>query len=218
MDIDIEYRLSARPRGAAAAEGAAAAAVALGGAPDPNRATNRRSPNSATAGAARPSSGRLVAGPLIAAAGYRTGTRTLPTSNSAPTTPSSPPAKSPSRPKFSGDLTAVPVTDNQHAGARRRDRPHRRPRLPHRARRRRRRRSPAAQAGIQNIDAQIAVQEAQIDADQAQGEQAQASLTFAGRSSRMRTGENGFRPSRTRSSTARSASSSAPPLTPRRRS
>jgi membrane fusion protein (multidrug efflux system) len=81
-------------------------------------------------------------------------------------------------PKISGYLTAVPVTDNQHVAAgeviaRIDDRDYRTALDQANAQ------VASGEAGIQNINAQIVVQQAQIDADQAQVTQAQASLTFA---------------------------------------
>jgi membrane fusion protein, multidrug efflux system len=81
-------------------------------------------------------------------------------------------------PKVSGYITAVPVTDNQHVAAgqviaRIDDRDYRVALEQTQAQ------VSAAEAGIQNIDAQLAVQQAQIAENQAQLEQAQASLTFA---------------------------------------
>jgi membrane fusion protein, multidrug efflux system len=81
-------------------------------------------------------------------------------------------------PKVSGYITAVPVTDNQHVAAgeviaRIDDRDYRIALEQAQAQ------VAAAAASIQNIDAQLAVQQAQIAENQAQIEQAQASLTFA---------------------------------------
>ena len=81
-------------------------------------------------------------------------------------------------PKVSGYVTQVSVTDNQHvpAGgviARIDDRDYRI------ALEQADDQEAAAQAAIKNIDAQIATQEAQINASLAQVEQAQAGLTFA---------------------------------------
>ncbi len=85
----------------------------------------------------------------------------------------------PIAPKVSGYLTAVPVTDNQHLAAgdiiaRIDDRDYRTALAQANAQ------ATSGEAGIHNIDAQMAVQQAQIDADQAQVAQAQAALTFAG--------------------------------------
>ena len=82
-------------------------------------------------------------------------------------------------PKVAGYLTAVPVTDNQHvtAGeviARIDDRDYRTTFNQANAQ------VASGEAGIQNINAQLVVQQAQIDADQAQVVQAQAALVFAG--------------------------------------
>ena len=82
-------------------------------------------------------------------------------------------------PKVAGYLTAVPVTDNQHvtAGeviARIDDRDYRTAFNQANAQ------VASGEAGIQNINAQLVVQQAQIDADQAQVVQAQAALVFAG--------------------------------------
>jgi membrane fusion protein (multidrug efflux system) len=81
-------------------------------------------------------------------------------------------------PKVSGYLTSVPVTDNQHvkAGdviARIDDRDYRT------ALEQAVSQVAAAQASIENIDAQLGVQQAQIAANQAQVDQAQAALVFA---------------------------------------
>ena len=81
-------------------------------------------------------------------------------------------------PKVSGYIVAVPVTDNQHvtAGdviARIDDRDFRIALEQADAQ------VAAAKANLQNIDAQITVQQAQVGASQAQVEQAQAALTFA---------------------------------------
>jgi membrane fusion protein, multidrug efflux system len=81
-------------------------------------------------------------------------------------------------PKVSGYVTQVPVTDNQHVAAggaiaRIDDRDYRIALTQAGAQ------VAAAQASIQNIDAQIAVQQAQVNASQAQVEQAQAALVFA---------------------------------------
>jgi membrane fusion protein (multidrug efflux system) len=81
-------------------------------------------------------------------------------------------------PKVSGYITAVPVTDNEHvvAGdviARIDDRDYRVALDQAEAQ------VAAAQANIENIDAQRAVQEAQVNANQAQVDQAQAALVFA---------------------------------------
>jgi membrane fusion protein (multidrug efflux system) len=81
-------------------------------------------------------------------------------------------------PKVTGYVTEVPVTDNQHVAAgaviaRIDDRDYRTALAQASAQ------VAAAQAAIQNIDAQTAVQQAQITASQAQVEQAQASLVFA---------------------------------------
>jgi membrane fusion protein (multidrug efflux system) len=81
-------------------------------------------------------------------------------------------------PKVSGYITAVPVTDNQHieAGeviARIDDRDYQAALAQAEAQ------VKAAQAGIQNIDAQSEVQQAQITAGEAQVAQAQAGLVFA---------------------------------------
>jgi membrane fusion protein, multidrug efflux system len=81
-------------------------------------------------------------------------------------------------PKVSGYITAVPVTDNEHvvAGdviARIDDRDYRVALDQAEAQ------VAAAQANIENIDAQRNVQEAQVSANQAQVDQAQAALVFA---------------------------------------
>jgi membrane fusion protein (multidrug efflux system) len=81
-------------------------------------------------------------------------------------------------PKVSGYITAVPVTDNQHvqAGdviARIDERDYRVALEQTEAQ------VAAAQASIENIDAQLEVQKAQISANQAQVDQAQAALVFA---------------------------------------
>ncbi len=81
-------------------------------------------------------------------------------------------------PKVSGYVTQVPVTDNQHvpAGgtiARIDDRDYRIALDQANAQ------AAAAEASIKNIAAQISVQDAQINANKAQVEQAQAALTFA---------------------------------------
>jgi membrane fusion protein, multidrug efflux system len=81
-------------------------------------------------------------------------------------------------PKVPGYLTAVPVTDNEHvvAGqvvARIDDRDYRNALNEAGAQ------VAAARANIENIDAQIVVQQAQIRASQAQVDQAQAALVFA---------------------------------------
>ena len=81
-------------------------------------------------------------------------------------------------PKVSGNIAAVPVTDNQHvvAGdviARVDDRDYRFALEQAEAQ------VASAEASIKNIDAQIVVQQTQISANQAQVEQAQASLVFA---------------------------------------
>jgi membrane fusion protein, multidrug efflux system len=86
--------------------------------------------------------------------------------------------QSPLAPKVSGYLTAVPVTDNQHvkAGdviARIDDRDYRT------ALEQAKSQVAAAQANIENIGAQLGVQQAQIAANQAQVDQAQATLVFA---------------------------------------
>jgi membrane fusion protein (multidrug efflux system) len=81
-------------------------------------------------------------------------------------------------PKVSGNLTAVPVTDNQYVAAgdviaRIDDRDYRTALDQTQAQ------VASAEAGIENIDAQMQVQEAQISANQAQLAQAQAGLVFA---------------------------------------
>ena len=81
-------------------------------------------------------------------------------------------------PKVPGYLTAVPVTDNEHVAggqviARIDDRDYRN--ALHEARAQ----VAAARANIENIDAQLIVQQAQISASQAQVDQAQAALVFA---------------------------------------
>jgi membrane fusion protein (multidrug efflux system) len=81
-------------------------------------------------------------------------------------------------PKVSGYITAVPVTDNEHVAAgdviaRIDDRDYRVALDQTEAQ------VAAAQANIENIDAQRAVQEAQVNANQAQVDQAQAALVFA---------------------------------------
>jgi len=81
-------------------------------------------------------------------------------------------------PKVPGYLTAIPVTDNEHvvAGqviARIDDRDYRNALAEARAQ------VAAARANIENIDAQIVVQQAQIRANRAQVDQAQAALVFA---------------------------------------
>jgi membrane fusion protein (multidrug efflux system) len=81
-------------------------------------------------------------------------------------------------PKVPGYLTAVPVTDNQHVGgddviARIDERDYRNALAQAQGQ------VTVAQASIQNIDAQIAVQQAQVRQSAAQVQQAQASLTFA---------------------------------------
>ncbi len=81
-------------------------------------------------------------------------------------------------PKVPGYLTAVPVTDNEHvvAGqviARIDDRDY------HNALNEARAQVAAARANIENIDAQITVQQSQIKANRAQVGQAQAALVFA---------------------------------------
>ena len=81
-------------------------------------------------------------------------------------------------PKVTGYLTAVPVTDNQHVAAgdviaRIDDRDYRVALELADAQ------VAAAQAGIDNIDAQMTVQEAQIAANEAQLHQAEAALVFA---------------------------------------
>jgi membrane fusion protein (multidrug efflux system) len=81
-------------------------------------------------------------------------------------------------PKVSGYITAVPVTDNQHVAAggvmaRVDDRDYQVALGQAEAQ------VAAAQASIHNIDAQITVQHAQISANEAQRDQAQAALVFA---------------------------------------
>ena len=81
-------------------------------------------------------------------------------------------------PKIAGYITAVPVTDNQQVAAgdtiaRIDERDYRTALDQSNAQ------VASGEAGIQNIDAQIAVQQAQIGADQAQVAQTQAALTFA---------------------------------------
>jgi membrane fusion protein, multidrug efflux system len=81
-------------------------------------------------------------------------------------------------PKVSGYITAVPVTDNQHVAAgdviaRIDDHDYRIALDQAEAQ------VAVAQANIQNIDAQISVQQAQISSNQAQVEQAKAGLAFA---------------------------------------
>ena len=81
-------------------------------------------------------------------------------------------------PKVTGYVTAVPVTDNQHVAAggviaRIDDRDYRIALAQASAQ------VAAAQASIQNIDAQVTVQQAQVNASEAQVEQAQATLVFA---------------------------------------
>jgi membrane fusion protein (multidrug efflux system) len=81
-------------------------------------------------------------------------------------------------PKVPGYLTAVPVTDNEHVAAgqviaRIDDRDYRNAFAEAQAQ------AAAARANIENIDAQIVVQQAQIHANQAQVDQAQAALVFA---------------------------------------
>jgi membrane fusion protein, multidrug efflux system len=81
-------------------------------------------------------------------------------------------------PKVSGYITAVPVTDNEHVAAgdviaRIDDRDYRVALDQTEAQ------VAAAQASIENIDAQRSVQEAQVNANQAQVDQAQAALVFA---------------------------------------
>jgi len=82
--------------------------------------------------------------------------------SSRPTMPSSRRDSPRSLPRFPVTSPAVPVTDNEHVAAGRRDRPHRRPRLTAsrsiKPRRKWRRRKPASR----NIDAQLQVQQAQI--------------------------------------------------------
>jgi membrane fusion protein, multidrug efflux system len=81
-------------------------------------------------------------------------------------------------PKVSGYITAVPVTDNEHVAAgdviaRIDDRDYRVALDQAEAQ------VAAAQASIENIDAQLQVQQAQISANEAQVDQAQAALVFA---------------------------------------
>jgi len=81
-------------------------------------------------------------------------------------------------PKVSGYLTAVPVTDNEHVATGQvidqlDDRDYRVALAQAEAQ------VSAAQASIENIDAQLDVQRAQIASNQAQVEQAQAALVFA---------------------------------------
>jgi membrane fusion protein (multidrug efflux system) len=81
------------------------------------------------------------------------------------------------QPKVSGYITAVPVTDNQHVAAgdviaRIDDRDYRNALAQAEAQ------VAAAQSSIENIGAQITVQQAQISANQAQVDQAQATLVF----------------------------------------
>jgi membrane fusion protein, multidrug efflux system len=81
-------------------------------------------------------------------------------------------------PKVSGYITAVPVTDNEHVAAgdviaRIDDRDYRIALDQAEAQ------VAAAQASIENIDAQLGVQQAQVSANQAQVDQAQAALVFA---------------------------------------
>ncbi len=81
-------------------------------------------------------------------------------------------------PKVSGNITAVPVSDNQHVAAgqviaRLDDRDYRVALSQAEAQ------VAAAQANIENIDAQLGVQQAQIAGNQAQVDQAQAALVFA---------------------------------------
>jgi membrane fusion protein, multidrug efflux system len=81
-------------------------------------------------------------------------------------------------PKVSGYITAVPVSDNEHVAAgdviaRIDDRDYRIALDQVEAQ------VAAAQASIENIDAQLQVQRAQISANEAQVEQAQAALVFA---------------------------------------
>jgi membrane fusion protein (multidrug efflux system) len=86
--------------------------------------------------------------------------------------------QSPLAPKVSGYITAVPVTDNQHVTAGDvialiDDRDYRIALEQAEAQ------VSDAQAGIENIDAQLEVQKAQISANEAQADQAQAGLVFA---------------------------------------
>src|SRR5271166_2378414 len=81
-------------------------------------------------------------------------------------------------PQVSGNIVAVPVTDNQHVAASAviaqiDDRTYRAALAQDQAQ------VASAAAGIQNIDAQIAVQQAQIEANQAQVVQAEAALVFS---------------------------------------
>src|SRR5262249_33304958 len=81
-------------------------------------------------------------------------------------------------PKVSGYITTVPVTDNEHVAAgdviaRIDDRDYRVALDEADAQ------VAAAQASIENIDAQLQVQRAQISANEAQVDQAQAALVFA---------------------------------------
>ncbi|WP_082077228.1 HlyD family secretion protein [Bradyrhizobium sp. LTSPM299] len=81
-------------------------------------------------------------------------------------------------PKVSGYVTAIPVTDNQHVAvgdviARLDDRDYRVALAQAEAQ------VAAARASIENIDAQLDVQQAQIAANQAQVDQADAALVFA---------------------------------------
>jgi membrane fusion protein (multidrug efflux system) len=81
-------------------------------------------------------------------------------------------------PEVSGYITAVPVTDNEHVNAgqviaRIDDRPYRAALDQAEAQ------VAAAKSNIENIDAQMSVQQAQIAADQAQVDKAQAALVFA---------------------------------------
>src|SRR5262245_5174964 len=84
----------------------------------------------------------------------------------------------PIAPKVSGYITAVPVTDNQHVNAgdtiAKIDERDFRVALDQA-----KAQVAAAQASIENIDAQLTVQQAQINANQAQLDQAQAGLVFA---------------------------------------
>ncbi|HEY4044680.1 MAG TPA: HlyD family secretion protein [Rhodopila sp.] len=85
-------------------------------------------------------------------------------------------------PQVSGNITGVPVTDNQHVAAgaviaQIDDRNYRAALEQDQAQ------VASAAAGIRNIDAQIAVQQAQIEANQAQVAQAQAALVFAAQQS-----------------------------------
>ncbi len=82
-------------------------------------------------------------------------------------------------PKVAGYVTAVPVTDNEHVAAGRGDRPHRRSRLPRRARAGRGagRRRPGRRCATSTRRSDV--QQAQISANQAQVDQAQATLVFA---------------------------------------